>query len=288
MRISRLGLGLTLLLSFAAGCGRPGAETARSYQAEGQIIAIAGDGTTVTIAHGDIKGFMPAMTMLFPVKDPTTLAGITRNDLVEFDLKVAPDESWVSGIRRTGRGVETVTAGTGPAVGDLLSPGDKLSPFALLNHDGEQVSLADFEGKPLAITFIFTRCPIPEYCPRFTDNFAQVQRNLAARYPNRFQLLSISVDPEYDTASVLRQYGKRNGADFGGWSLLTGQEDEIRKIADEVGVQFFKDGGIINHTGICVLVTPEGKLHKIHRGNTWTADEITRDLESLMKDEKVG
>ncbi len=296
MRSSWGVLPITLLIAAAAGCGRTGAELARSFQAEGQVISIAGDGTSVTIAHEDIQGFMPAMTMLFPVKDPAALAGIARNDLVQFELKVAPDESWVSSIHRTGRGVEQAIDASDPAAAGLLSPGDKLSEFTLFNHDGKTVHLADFEGKPLAITFIFTRCPIPEYCPRFTGNFAQVQRNLAERFPDQFQLLSISIDPDYDTAQVLREYGKRNGADFGVWSLLTGQEDEIRKIADEVGVQFFKAGGMINHTGICVLVTPDGKLHKIHRGNTWTAQEITQDLESLMSptvaqgdtDEKAG
>ena len=276
MRRNRTWLPATLLILLAASCG---SGPARTYEAAGQITAIAEDRTSVTIAHEDIKGFMPAMTMLFPVKDSAELAGISRNDLVRFDLMVTPQESWAANLRRTGRGEESPAATSTAAT---LSPGEELRPFTLLNQHGTPVELADFAGKPLAITFIFTRCPIPEYCPRFTDNFARVQRTLADRFPGQFQLLSVTVDPEYDTPQVLEEYGKRNGADFAIWSMLTGGEDEIRKLAGQFGVQFWTDGATITHTGICVLIRSDGTVHKIHRGNIWTAGEIIQNMEHLI------
>jgi protein SCO1/2 len=214
--------------------------------------------------------------------------------LVNFELTVTNEEEWISRMEKTGHqeptGIKSSTpsrsrTGSGSNSG-CLSVGQLVPPFSLQDQDGRTVSLEDFRGKPVAITFIFTRCPLPDYCPRFTNNFAAVQKTLAARFNDQFHLLSISIDPAHDTPQVLKDYGRRSGASWKTWSFLTGSKDALREVADRLGVNFWDEEGTVSHTAACAVITASGTLYKLYRGNTWTPEQIISDMEETMNDER--
>jgi protein SCO1/2 len=262
-------------LAVAAIClGGSCRSSVRTYGAEGVVVSVAGDRRSAVIRHGDIEGLMPAMTMLLAVKDPGLLKGISANDTVRFRLSVTSRESWISGIAKTGHSAAE------PEAAAFKS----LAEFSLTDQEGRTVRPQDLAGKALAVTFIYTRCPLPDYCPRFTGNFAKLQKHLAPRFGARFQLVSVSLDPAYDTPQVLKRYGLKHGSDFRIWTYLTGGEDEIRALARQYGVEFWRDKDLVNHSAACAVIAPGGKLYKLYRGNTWTSDEVEADLSALLSE----
>ena len=269
-------LPVLVLASLVAGvsCRNAG----RSYSGKGLVVSVAGDRESVVIQHEDIEDFMPAMTMLLAVKERDVLQGIAAGDLVDFRLTVTSKESWISAIRRTGHSDLAPLSESGT----VLKPGSELSPFYLTDQDGQTVRSADLQGKALAITFIYTRCPLPDYCPRFTANFSAVQKELAERFEGRFRLLSVSLDPVYDTPRVLKEYGRRHKSDFREWSYLTGPMEEIRALTRQFGVSFWDDKGLITHSAACGVFAPSGKVYKLYRSNTWTPGEIISDITVLL------
>lgn len=286
-----LKLLIIYLLMICTACNRGPSGAPQTYQATGQIVSIAPDRSTVTIQHEDIKGFMPAMTMSFPVKNPALLTGLETNDLVRFELTVTPEDSWVSRIEKTGHSNNTADSSNGNVstqIGSGLAPGQVVPPFSLKDQEGRTVTPMDFRGKPVAITFIFTRCPLPDYCPRFTSNFAAVQRQLGPRFKDRFHLLSISIDPTNDRPPVLKEYGRRSGADFHTWSFLTGSAEEIKKVAGHYGVGIWNQQGSITHSAACAIVSPSGTLYKLYHDNTWTPEQIISDMTTLLTEPDHG
>jgi protein SCO1 len=204
-----LALSCALLTGACVSCSPAqdsGSTNRRTFEVKGKVISIAADAHSVVIQHEDIPGFMSAMTMSFPVKDPSLLRALVPNDLVKFELTVTEEDSWISRIEKTGHidepGGQGDTKRSEPQ--SILSPGQVAPPFSLKDQDGRAVSLSHFQGKPVALTFIFTRCPLPDYCPRFTNNFVRIQKDLAPRFKDGFHLLSISIDPDHDTPKILR------------------------------------------------------------------------------------
>ncbi len=255
-----------------------------TYEASGRIVSLGADRHSVIIEHEEIPGFMPAMTMPFSLKDPALLNGLGPNDVVRFTLVVTERDSWISRMEKRGHEEKPRESGraTGTKTKSVLKVGEVVPYFSLTNQDGHVVSPEDFRGKPLAITFIFTRCPLPDYCPRFTGNFVAVQKQLSPRFGDRFRLVSISIDPAHDTPKVLKDYGRQVGADFRSWSFLTGSEDEVERAASHFDVNFVEEAGAITHSAACAVVTASGRLYKIHRGITWTPEQIAADLTTLL------
>jgi protein SCO1/2 len=269
---------LSLLLVFALR-QRSGA---RLYAADGRIVELDAGAGWVAIDHEDIPGFMPAMTMRFGVADPALLAGLVRDDLVRFELEATSDDLRIRRLRKTGHAPGTHPAAAPPGA---LSLGEELPQVTLEDEDGRTVTLTKLRGAPFAVTFIFTRCPLVEFCPRFTGNFAAVQQRLGTRFPGRFRLLSVTIDPAYDRPAILKRYAAAHGADPRIWSFLTGAESEIRRIADACGVGFWTEGGSVNHTAACAVVDSSGRLYKLYRGTGWTAEEVIMDLAALLGQE---
>jgi protein SCO1 len=271
--------GLTVLCNACASGGN-----VQTYSGRGRIVSVEDDRCSAMIEHEEIAGFMPAMTMLFRMKDASLLEGLTPDDLVKFELIVTETESWISKMEKTGRAEpkESVPPSAPPVPSGLvLKPGDIVPDFTLTDQDERKVSLSTFRGQPVAITFIFTRCPMPEYCPRFSGNFAAVQKELARRSRGQFRLLSISFDPEYDTPKILREYGLAYGADFRFWSFLTGSPEGIEQVTSHFGVNYWDDNESISHTSACAVITSNGTLFKLYRGNSWTAEDVIGDLTTL-------
>jgi protein SCO1/2 len=245
----------------------------------GVIKELKPDGRTIVIAHEAIRDFMDAMTMPFRVKEPKELAGLQVGQQISFRLHVTETESWIERIARADRGQEPGVgsqetggraaqpspANTQAPEGRTVSPRHPLLDYAFTNELGQAVSLGDFRGQALAITFFFTRCPIPDYCPRLSKNFEAAARKLQARpnAPTNWHFLSISFDPAFDTPPVLRAYGERYPHDPNRWSFLTGPADKIRELAAQADVQFEADNGLFNHNFRTLIIDAAGHLQMV-------------------------
>jgi protein SCO1/2 len=257
------------------GCERGGGPVAqtfpptvvRSYSVAGIIRSLSSDRHTVVVAHGAIAGYMDAMTMPFHVRDPRELAGLQPGDPISFRLQVTDTQSWIDQVAKAGTAQTNSAALAQPAAPSAPATKSEhpLMTCRFTNELGQAVTLSDFRGQALAITFFFTRCPIPEYCPRLSANFAEASRQLRANLnaPTNWHLLSVTFDPQNDTPPVLRAYGERYGYDPAHWSFLTGPLDAITALAKESNLQFEPDGGFYNHSFRTLVVDANWHLQAV-------------------------
>ena len=269
-----------LLLSLAAACGR-----GREYELRGQILAVDAVRREITIKHDDIKGFMPGMTMPFKVRDATLLEGRVPGDLVRATLVVEGSEGYLKAIERAGHAPLT-EAPPRPRV-DALNQGDEIPDVALVDETGTTRQMREWRGRALAVTFVYTRCPLPDFCPRMDRQFADAQQLVmdddALR--GRVQLLSISFDPEYDTPAVLATHAKKMGADPAAWNFLTGDQADVESFAALFGVSVMREGadpGSVVHNLRTAIVDANGRLVKVMNGMQWTPPELVAELRSAV------
>ena len=274
-------LGLVLAFSGLSGCSRkpanPGVASAATgtnisvFAARGIVKDVQPAQHLVVIQHEAIPDYMAAMTMPFKVKQNRHLRGIQPGDAVAFRLWVTPGESWVDNIELlTTNSVSTnalPTIQTPPATPQLTNSSARhpLRDYKFTNELGQAVSLNDFKGQALAINFIFTRCPIPEFCPRMTKNFEEATAKLAAKpdAPTNYHFLSVSFDTQYDTPEILHSYAERYHYDPGHWSFLTGPADKIAEFARLSDVTYKQDGIFYEHNFRTVIVDATGTLQTI-------------------------
>ena len=280
---------LVILATFGCRQQKPAAPAAneRRFPIEGRVVAADPGARTVTLDHHEIPGYMKAMVMSFTVRDGWVFDYIHPGDTVQATLVVG-DEAWLEDV--------SVTQSRGPA--DLSSTssvhlpqkGDAVPDFRFVNQEGRPIHLAQFRGQPLLVTFIYSRCPLPDYCPRMSNNFAEIARTLRDASPAAFarlQMLSITIDPEYDNARVLRAYAKgyAASADPGlkHWSFATASPDETHKAADFFGLSYDRQSGEILHNLRTALVDADGKLFELYSGNKWKPAEVAAQLEQLQR-----
>lgn len=243
----------------------------------------------VVIRHDEIPDYMSAMVMPFTVKDPAELANLHSGDAVTFRMLVTEDDGWIEDIQVTQRAPTTPVNTLPPSapirvVRDVepLEVGDLLPNYTFTNQFGQAVQLDQFRGQALAITFIFTRCPFPTFCPRMSANFADVQNRLKAvsNAPTNWQLLTLSFDPAYDTPAVLKDYAGRYNYDPARWSFLTGSLLDITALTEQFGVQFWREKPEepINHNLRTVVVNASGHVQKIFPNNDWTTVELLTEI----------
>jgi protein SCO1/2 len=237
---------------------------AKSFAVDGIVVALDPAARTMLVSHRPIDRYMPAMMMPFRVELPGDLEGLYPGARVQFDLVVGKDRSVARHVRKTGDGEI-------PPPKEKLPIGDPLPEFALTDQAGRIVSLADVRGKVLAIDFIYTRCPLPDVCPRLAANFAALQRRFHERMGSDLVLLSITVDPDYDTTAVMADYAKRWGADPGGWHFLTGN---VAPIAAKLGEVYWSDEGSIGHNSMTSIVGRDGRLAATVEGSGWRNDQL--------------
>jgi len=225
---------------------------------------------------------MSAMTMPFRVQEAAELGGLRKGDAISFRLTVGTDESWIDRIVKTAR---TNLPETGSVVQVGREPGaakhrHPLMDFKFTNELGQAVSLSEFHGQALAITFFFTRCPIPDFCPRLSKNFAEASQKLGAtpNAPTNWHFLSVTFDPKFDTPAVLKAYGERYHYDPKRWSFLTGPVDKIAELARESDVNFQPEGGLINHNFRTLIIGANGKLQTVFPVSGSLSDAITSEM----------
>jgi protein SCO1/2 len=277
--MGRCGTGLlALLLAAAIGCSRepPG----REYELRGQILALHPDRNEVLIKHQDIKGFMPGMTMPFTVRDPALLRDKSAGDLVTATLVVSDSAAHLSTLTTTGHAPVDVPAA--PPAPRILQPGNPVADAALVDQNGAQASLAALRGHRVALTFVYTRCPLPDYCPLMDRHFVAVQKRIQSTPALAdVRLITVTLDPEFDTPAVLRAHAERLGADSRVWSFLTGSPDAISAFGTQFDlyVERNPDDAIdITHNLRTVVIDRDGRLVKMHTGNDWTPADILADL----------
>ena len=264
---------------------------AKTYALRGKIVSVDKSKNSVTVAHEKIPDFMDAMTMPFPVKDAFVLDDLQKDSDISADLVHDTDGYWLENIS-----VSSVAAPNQPAPPvneNFAQVGREISDFSLLNQDGKRISLKDFGGKALAITFIYSRCPLPEYCILMSKNFSDAAKSLqnSPELKDKSRLLSISFDPQTDTPQKLKEYGlgylgKNAAPDFSVWQLATGSDAEIKNVANYFGLQYETDvnnKALINHSLVTFVIAPDGKVSKVFPGNEWTTEDLLRELESAGK-----
>jgi len=241
---------------------------------------------SVRIKHEEIPGYMAAMTMPFDVRDTNELAGLEVGDSIAFRMTVTDTEGWIDQIKRLNatRTNTLPTSGSFRFVRDVepLNIGDPLPEYHFTNQFGQPVSLSQFRGQALAITFLFTRCPYPTFCPLMASNFEAVQKELLAipNAPTNWHLLTISFDPEWDTPSRLKVYAERYHYDARHWSFLTGTLIDVTAITEQFGLQFWREGQDqnISHNLRTAVVDARGRVQTILSQNKWKPEELLAEI----------
>jgi protein SCO1/2 len=257
-----------------------GEATARAFSSRGIILEIKTNTAQVVIRHDAIAGYMDAMTMPFKVKDLAALSELKRGDQVTFQLHVTADESWVDQLQKIGvASLAENKAASQPAEAPAR-PDKSLLDYKFTNELGQAVSLNDFRGQALAITFFYTRCPLPDYCPRLSKNFQEASQKLkaVANAPTNWHLVSVSFDPQFDTPQMLKSYGVSYGYDPAHWSFFTGPQDKIAALARGAGVKYETDAGTINHNFRTLIIDPEGHLQMIFPVSGDLSDQIVSEI----------
>ena len=255
----------------------------REFHLHGQVIQSDASNKTIVVKHGDIPGFMPGMTMQYKVKQTSEADGLRPGDIIDAKVSVFRDGSdfWLSGVRITERG--GATGGPSTSV-QMLKPGEHVPDLELIDQDGKPFHLSDFKGKAVLMTFIYTRCPLPEFCPRLSSQFARIQNDLA-RTPDDYaltHLLTVSFDPQYDTPAVLRKYGmaylQDDASGFSHWGFASAPPDKLRALANAFGLVYIEEENQISHTMNIVLIAPDGTVSRY-----WSADWTAAELEDALR-----
>jgi protein SCO1 len=253
-----------LLPGFTACSHQP---AVKRYPVEGRVVAVDSGTHELTIAHKEIPGYMEAMTMPYTVSktDSWIFQSIAPGDQIHATL-VLGEQAELQDISFSRSG-ETKSDGTS----DVRIPqtGDQVPDFTLVNQNGKIIHLQQFRGKPLLLTFIYTRCPFPDYCPRMSNNFSQILQHLQK-------------DPEHDKPAALHSYGEhyvgRLDPRFAHWEFASGSPEQVRKIADFFGLSYNEKDSQIVHGLVTVLVGKDGTVAKVYSGNDWIPEQVAADF----------
>jgi len=265
---------ITLLVATSAtlcACVR-----AQQYELRGQVLAVDRGRQEVTIKHEDIRGLMPGMTMPFKVSPPTLLDGLEAGDLVEGSLTVKESTGYLTSLKRIGH--EAPPPVTTPAM-NLLQPGERVPDVRLVDETGTPRRIADWQGKVVVVTFIYTRCPFPDFCPKMDRQFKAAQAAIAGdtQLRDRVALLSVSFDPAFDTPHILAARARELGANPRIWHFATGDRDEIDRFASRFGVSVLREGSgpeSVTHNLRTAVIASDGTLQTVLTGNEWTPADL--------------
>jgi protein SCO1/2 len=265
-----------------------GSPTYKVYHLRGKVVGTNAVTGEVTLDHDAIPGFMEAMTMPYKLKDPSILSELHPGDVITADLLVsqgADADVILDHIVVIAQGKADYKP---TVIYHVPAPGDAVPDFALRNEDGREIHLKQFHGKELLITFIYTRCPLPNFCPLVTRNFATIEKSLAAD-PKLYaytHLLSVSFDPEHDTPERLKAYGAEYiGSDakgaFAHWDFAVPAQAVLKEMARyfDVGMTPGPDE-TITHTLSTTLIGRDGKVVRFYPGNDWTLQQVLADVKA--------
>jgi protein SCO1/2 len=255
---------------------------------EGLILQADPANRTILVSHRPIEGYMPAMTMPFHVAPKEDVSKLVAGTRVNFDLRVSKSESIARHLKvRAAPRLEVdgkaIPVETPP---NKVALGAPIPDFALTDQANRSVRLSDFRGRVVAIDFIYTRCPLPDVCPRLSANFAYLAKRLIAPGAGRdLELLSITIDPQFDTPAALTEYARRYGADGESWRFLTGSLDQIREVAGMFGLVYWAEEGSITHSAATAVISRDGRLAAVIEGAGYRAEQLRDLVEHTLKEE---
>lgn len=274
---------IALLFTLLPACHHQTA--AKRYPFTGRVVSIDNQGQSALIDADNIPGFMDAMAMSYTLKPAAALSQLAPGDSIAGEVVVQSEATegspnyWLENVKVTAHG--KATSGSAQHIPE---PGDDVPDFEFTNQSGRHISLKQFRGKTVILTFVYTRCPFQDFCPRVSHNFAEIYKQLGAdpAAAARTQLLSISFEPEHDTAKVLRDYGfsvahTQDPALFKRWEFATPRAEDLPKIAAFFGLIYKPEGGLITHNLSTAMIGPDGKIAKWYNGGDWQVSDLMKD-----------
>jgi len=246
---------------------------AHRYSVEGLVVETIPAQRQMVVAHRPIENYMPAMTMPFRVGPGVDLERLKPGMRVEFELNVGKHVSAARKVRILASAIDFLPQ---PPL-NQVSIGQKMPSFSLLDQTGKTVSLTDYAGKVVVVDFIYTRCPLPDVCPRLSATFSSVSKKLP-----EVEFLSITVDPQFDTPAVLSDYARRWQAGES-WRFLTGTVEQIQEVAGLFGLIYWPEEGSISHTVATVVIGRDGTLLAKIDGAGYRPDQLRALIEHALQ-----
>lgn len=283
----RIGIAFSLVAALAAsGCS---SSEQRQYKLQGQVLSVSTDHREANIRHEEIPGFMAAMTMPYHVRDTKLFEGLAPGDLINATLVVEERDAYLSAVTRVGNAPLELPPGAatpGPGGVEMVPIGSPVPDGDFVDEDGRKVSLQTYRGSALVVTFMYTTCPLPNFCPLMDSNFAAIQKALVEKKNElRAHLLSVTLDPAVDTPAVLKEHAKKLDADPRLWSFLTGDRDTLDEWAARLGLSVSRatnDPRDITHNLRTALIDRQGNLVQIYSGNEWKPSQVLADIRVMV------
>jgi protein SCO1/2 len=271
---------------------------AEEYPVTGMVLKVDRSRNTFTASIQAIPGFMAAMAMPFEVRHDKDLDGLVPGATVEFALIVNGNSSYAERIRivryqsaeqdpLAASRLKLLTQIAGGVPDKVLAVGDAVPDFRLTNQKSRPVALSDLRGKVVAINFIYTSCPLPNFCLRIANNFGVLQKRFRAQLGRDLVLLTVTFDPVHDTPEVLARYASQWEADPATWHFLTGPTHDVQRVCRLFGVDSFADDGLMNHSLHTAIIDRQGRIVANIEGNRFTSDQLV-DLTKAVLDSKNG
>jgi protein SCO1/2 len=272
-----------------------GVSSAQTHPARGLVLQIDAPHGLLTVSCDEIPNYMAPMVMSFSVSDLTELAALKPGDMIDFDLVVDQHSSHIEKIRfhhyeglekdpLGARRLRLLTQMADPASRSAeVKLGEHAPDFSLSDQNHQKITLSQLAGRIVVLTFIYTHCPLPDFCFRVSNNFSQLQKRFKDSLGRDLILLSVTFDPEHDTPEVLAEYGKTWNVDQKGWHLLTGPKPDIQNLCHRFGMNFWPDEGLMTHSLHTVVLDRAGALVANLEGNEYTAQQLG-DLVQSMRD----
>ena len=277
---------LAVVCAGLGACTKTKSPTMKRFPFTGRVISLD-QGSQSGVIDGDaIPGFMDAMAMSYKIKDAGTWKKLAIGDFIAADVVVANEDYWLENVKVTGY----TTPGAPAATAHIPAPGEEVPDFQFTNQGGRHVSLKQYRGKVLLLTFIYTRCPFPDFCPRMSKNFAEIYHQIGNDpvLSRQTHLLSISFDPAHDTPGVLRDYafsvaGSKQDSLFERWEYVAPRPADLSKIADYFALAYKPEGGLITHTLSSAVIGADGKIVKWYHGGDWQPSELVKDASDAAR-----
>jgi protein SCO1 len=279
-----LSIVLLICAGFGAGCQ---SATEKHYPIQGEVISTDAAKKLLTVKHGDIPGLMPAMTMTYQVAEPKQIQTLQPGDKITADLVVSESKGRLEKIVLVGKGDGKSSPGTAQHIPEK---GDAVPDVALVNQDGKVIHFSNYRGKVQLVTFIYTRCPLPDFCPRMNENFRAVQK-LLQEMPgatDRAEFLSISFDPEHETPGVLKHYASLYKKSAAGeksfdWQFAVPATKDLPELAQFFGLVYQPGQAQIVHSLSTTVIGTDGKVEKWYSDNEWTPADAAQAISSLLR-----
>jgi protein SCO1/2 len=256
---------------------------AAHHTTTGLVLRVDKPGATVTISHDPFPGYMDAMAMPFELQGAARTAKLSPGDRVRFRLAVKSGRSWVDRVEVVSAAPVDAGLQNTPAAPLLVPVGTTMPDFELTDQSGQPVALSALKGRVIAVTFIYSRCPLPDYCPRMVENFKALRTRFAARMDRDLVFLTISFDPRYDTPEILARYAASQRAGGPGWHFLTGDPAKIERVCNAFGIQYWAEEGLITHSLQTAVIDRSGRLAATVEGKDFTPGQLG-DLVSAVLD----